>query len=190
MPLNKYRLKCHLDDGITAYQCLRCKNGWSLGSGMENWKFCPYCGTQWEGRHECKPKDEKEYELYKRWEEKKPRNPSSVKYEWRLQHCYPGVDGKWEDCYHCGFSKIYEHPKWNEWSSEHRQAVCAVEELKSARKEEEDERATRSPDEQKEYWLDKIFRVVRYRITTDSNWREKREIVGIVGEPLDKIEKV
>ena len=66
MSLNAYRAVCYTDDGCTLYQCLNCYNswesrtepGWFDGEGKYHvdWRFCPYCGTEWEGQHRCRRK--------------------------------------------------------------------------------------------------------------------------------------
>jgi len=65
MSLNRWRLISYTDDGCSAYQCLSCYKSWEsrtnpsgLYSGPEYaWQYCPYCGCQWEGQHECRERD-------------------------------------------------------------------------------------------------------------------------------------
>lgn len=51
--MNKWRIHRGDHDGHCSYQCLKCKGYIRATYGMQydNWKFCPLCGTQWEGEH-------------------------------------------------------------------------------------------------------------------------------------------
>jgi len=44
----KFREVRYVDDGVTEYQCLSCKNTWDM-RGMPA-KFCMFCGIRWEGQ--------------------------------------------------------------------------------------------------------------------------------------------
>lgn len=48
--LNKYRHveDCRDSDGHASWQCLKCRAQFSAPS-LYGWKFCPLCGTQWDG---------------------------------------------------------------------------------------------------------------------------------------------
>ncbi len=43
------------DDGCSIYQCLWCMASWESRSSpnWDKWKFCPVCGFEWKGEHEC-----------------------------------------------------------------------------------------------------------------------------------------
>jgi hypothetical protein len=57
--INYWRNVRYMDDGVTCYQCLLCKEQWHAaefpgytgGDGIykRSWKFCPFCATQWVG---------------------------------------------------------------------------------------------------------------------------------------------
>lgn len=46
-PFNKFREVDYLNDGVSRYQCLSCKETWDARSTPG--PFCSYCGTRWEG---------------------------------------------------------------------------------------------------------------------------------------------
>lgn len=48
--LNKWIYKHYTDDGCCVYACLSCNKEWEARTSPNwaKWKFCPYCGTQWE----------------------------------------------------------------------------------------------------------------------------------------------
>jgi len=68
--LNKYCYVEARDDGCSLYECLACRNQWEIRVGMKNWKWCPFCGTEWEG--------ELEWDIQKKFE-KPYDNPRSRK---------------------------------------------------------------------------------------------------------------
>ncbi len=43
------------DDGCSIYQCLWCMVQWESRTSpcWGKWKFCPVCGYEWKGEHEC-----------------------------------------------------------------------------------------------------------------------------------------
>ena len=45
--INKWRYVRYEDDGVSEYQCLKCKATWSSRGGFG--PFCTWCGTRWEG---------------------------------------------------------------------------------------------------------------------------------------------
>ena len=45
--LNKWRFVRYEDDGVSEYECLRCKETWSCRGGFG--PFCTFCGTKWDG---------------------------------------------------------------------------------------------------------------------------------------------
>lgn len=50
MPIPFTREVEYVDDGCSRYQCLSCMDVWEGRDSPEyGWKFCPYCGIQWEG---------------------------------------------------------------------------------------------------------------------------------------------
>lgn len=65
MSINAVRMVGYLDDGVSKYECLNCYNRWDSRTGVFVdfgdrtprdihhskliWKFCPYCGTEWDG---------------------------------------------------------------------------------------------------------------------------------------------
>jgi len=52
--MNRWREIQYVDDGCTAYQCLQCKESFTSRTecgGDHGYKFCPFCGTKWEGEH-------------------------------------------------------------------------------------------------------------------------------------------
>ena len=56
---NKWRLLQHAGDGDAIYQCLKFHQLWEsptapgwidvTGQYQREWRFCPYCGAEWEG---------------------------------------------------------------------------------------------------------------------------------------------
>jgi len=66
MSINLWRYVRYTDDGCAVYQCLKCSGKWEArdlpgwtdrDSGVYTpvWKFCPLCGTQWEGARTTDP---------------------------------------------------------------------------------------------------------------------------------------
>lgn len=56
--INQWRYVKYLDDGVSGYQCLQCYEKWQStgppgyfyeGVYHATWKFCPCCGTKWDG---------------------------------------------------------------------------------------------------------------------------------------------
>ena len=48
--INHWRLVKHTDDGCSVYECLSCLAEWEARTSPEcGWKFCPACGTRWNG---------------------------------------------------------------------------------------------------------------------------------------------
>ncbi len=63
MAIPKWRRVQETDDGCYLYQCLSCYNRWEARSNPDpRWRFCPYCGVQWEGRHSCREHGEPTHE--------------------------------------------------------------------------------------------------------------------------------
>jgi hypothetical protein len=113
--INYWRNVRYLDDGVTCYQCLLCKQSWHAaeapgytwsghdpdhpaGEYTPSWKFCPFCATQWIGEKidvkgrelERKIDDHtwkfrKEYPQNKRWTIQ--YSSFSTKWEWRDSIC-------------------------------------------------------------------------------------------------------
>jgi hypothetical protein len=52
MSIRKWRQIKYTDDGCTLYECLHCYNQFEGRLSPKEWKFCPYCGVEWEGEHE------------------------------------------------------------------------------------------------------------------------------------------
>lgn len=50
--INKWRMIQYTDDGCELYQCLHCYNSWEARTNPKwgKWKFCPVCGTRWDGQ--------------------------------------------------------------------------------------------------------------------------------------------
>ena len=49
-----WRNKENTDDGCSIYECLSCYNTWEARTcpKWSEWKYCPYCGVEWEGEKE------------------------------------------------------------------------------------------------------------------------------------------
>lgn len=77
--MNKWRKVQYLNDGVDEYQCLKCKSRFCVFSYVELWKFCPFCGTQWEGQHECSTRDERREKIYDKMTEAQ-REQESLRY--------------------------------------------------------------------------------------------------------------
>lgn len=43
-----FRSTGYIDDGACGFQCLDCKERFSVCSCVDNWKACPCCGAKWE----------------------------------------------------------------------------------------------------------------------------------------------
>lgn len=69
MSISYWRNVDYTDDGCSLYECLNCYEQWEARTDPEyaKWKFCPYCGCEWEG--------EKEWNHNAKWEHKKGQNP-------------------------------------------------------------------------------------------------------------------
>lgn len=68
MAIPKWRLVRGTDDGCSIYQCLNCKKEWEgRGNPKRGWKFCPYCGCQWNGQHICREHCMPQWEYKLRW---------------------------------------------------------------------------------------------------------------------------
>jgi hypothetical protein len=80
MSIPFWRLRGYLEDGVSGYQCLHCGNGWdaSTDPGLAGWRFCPYCGCEWEGERKCRTHYVPRWE-YERWGEQ--GMPSSLRYD-------------------------------------------------------------------------------------------------------------
>lgn len=93
MAINYWRAVRYTDDGCTEYQCLACGERWEGRSGPGyGWKFCPYCGTLWDGeRPQSKrlAKLERFYELRLQASMgrggEEPRRPWSIGYWWVIE---------------------------------------------------------------------------------------------------------
>lgn len=73
--MNKFREVRYVDDGVTQYQCLACKDRLDTRCGVG--LYCMFCGIKWEG--EVKPSD-----ASKRREE--------IRHEiWRREHRAPRI---------------------------------------------------------------------------------------------------
>lgn len=53
MPIPYFRYVEYTDDGCSIEQCLNCYQKWE-GRGSHGWQFCPYCGTKWIDKLECR----------------------------------------------------------------------------------------------------------------------------------------
>jgi hypothetical protein len=56
--INKYRYIQYVEDGTSEYQCLSCYGLMNIYDNPEwsNWRFCPLCGVEWDGKLECRSK--------------------------------------------------------------------------------------------------------------------------------------
>jgi hypothetical protein len=111
--INYWRNVGYLDDGVSCYQCLLCKNKWHASeapgytwSGHDpdhpadeytpSWKFCPFCATQWVGEMQSPRKralerkiDEHQWKYRKEYVEGK---------RWNIQYKSFSTRGEWRDC--------------------------------------------------------------------------------------------
>ena len=51
MSIPKWRHVEYTDDGCNVYQCLSCYDSIEGRFSPSYWKFCPYCGVEWQGEH-------------------------------------------------------------------------------------------------------------------------------------------
>ena len=58
--MNRYRYVEDNYDASPSWQCLKCKRYFTAYHD-HTYRFCPYCGTEWDGRHECKAKWDRLY---------------------------------------------------------------------------------------------------------------------------------
>jgi hypothetical protein len=68
MSINFWRYVKYTDDGASVYQCLHCYKEWEARTSpgytdkeeyTPNWKFCPYCGIQWQ-KEKCWDEEKKQ----------------------------------------------------------------------------------------------------------------------------------
>lgn len=52
-----YRFVQYLDDGVTQYQCMDCKNMFAFRDDPATYNFCPKCGMSWFKRLHTRPHD-------------------------------------------------------------------------------------------------------------------------------------
>lgn len=54
MSIPFWRYVDYTDDGCSVYECLDCYRSWEARTDPKysGWKFCPYCGCEWEGQRE------------------------------------------------------------------------------------------------------------------------------------------
>lgn len=102
--LNKFRYVTGDSDGHNTWQCLKCREMFSASS-LYNWKFCPLCGTQWDGEV--------------KWEEKYyPVKFMENPYSWVIQernifrHEYGDDMDGWKDTY-----KVLDAWKWGQYTT-------------------------------------------------------------------------
>lgn len=64
MSISFWRYKDFSDDGCAFYECLNCYETWEARTNPKysEWKFCPYCGCEWEG--------EKDWDQQAKWDRK------------------------------------------------------------------------------------------------------------------------
>jgi len=69
MSIPFWRYVTYTDDGCSVYECLDCYRSWEARTDPKysEWKFCPYCGCEWEGQ--------KEWNSNVKWDRQKGRNP-------------------------------------------------------------------------------------------------------------------
>jgi hypothetical protein len=59
MSIRRWRHVESTDDGCNVYQCLSCYQSYEGRDCPSFWKFCPYCGVEWEGQHKWLVYDDK-----------------------------------------------------------------------------------------------------------------------------------
>jgi len=90
-PFPYWRMVQGTDDGCTVYQCLACKADWESRTSPCGWRFCPHCGEEWLGEHECVEHGWKVHALCERHGREMP---SAVYPQWVVQERTLGDDGK------------------------------------------------------------------------------------------------
>ena len=149
MSIPYWRSKKYTDDGCVLYECLNCYHEWEARTSPKwaKWKFCPYCGCQWEGQKE--------------WDEeaKAKRHPYLPKpYEevYAVQTRLVGNErDRWREVSPVGYHEYWKY-EWN--NHPNRQLFWVVRDIKALRDELKE-----SPDTfESEYRAVRLRR--RYRV--------------------------
>lgn len=110
--INYWRNVGYLDDGVTCYQCLLCKESWHAseapgytwsghdpdhaeGEYTPSWKFCPFCATQWIGEKVDTKRRELERKIDEHtWKFRKEPKPEK---QWTIQYSSFSTQGQWRN---------------------------------------------------------------------------------------------
>lgn len=84
MSIPKWRYVEYTDDGCTIYQCLSCYGHIEGRLNPADWKYCPYCGVEWEGEHKWLIYDDN-YKVIEPARRKEDRRIPSGKISWNIE---------------------------------------------------------------------------------------------------------
>ena len=84
MSIPKWRYVESTDDGCNVYQCLSCYESYEGRDSPKYWKYCPYCGVEWNGEHEWLIYDD-DYNILEPARRRKNRRVSSCLSEWHME---------------------------------------------------------------------------------------------------------
>lgn len=101
MPIPYFRYVSYVDDGVCDYQCLNCSKHWYIGSGIDGWKHCPYCGIKLVGQLTCRDTNEPSWLFKLKQQDEKWHNfnyykPNQNVRQWVIEtrSCRTVVDGE------------------------------------------------------------------------------------------------
>lgn len=111
--INKWRYVRYEDDGVSEYQCLKCKQTWSSRGRFG--PFCTWCGTKWEGELVWDTEERQERDMKRAtWRRRPPRTLWSIQSrtmwdrdktgDWQLW-IDDGTDG-WKDDESTGYDPL------------------------------------------------------------------------------------
>lgn len=104
--LNRWRYVAYTDDGASIYQCLKCYEKWEARTSPgDRWRFCPYCGTIWDGQHE--------WDAEKKWNFRQRKSYVSP-FIWVIQEkvLFSDFEKDWADTY-----KRMDAFSWGRWTT-------------------------------------------------------------------------
>jgi len=104
-PFLYWRMVRYTDDGCAVNQCLACKADWESRTSPCGWRFCPHCGAEWLGEHECV---EHGWKVHAVCEKRGRKMPSAVYPQWVVQErLLDDVDGIVQDWHNDSYHMDY-----------------------------------------------------------------------------------
>jgi hypothetical protein len=132
MSIPKWRHVKNSDDGCNIYQCLSCYNTYDGRDTPKEWKYCPYCGVEWNGEHEWLIYGDN-WDIISPARLRKDRRVSKAKSRWHIElqemslfKCDDGayvplhdggVKGRWSSIYHTDrlIRDVYDRDEAKKW---------------------------------------------------------------------------